>query len=212
MVAIADQEGGVVKLPLQGPIHLPLSVLKRGEITGKDLIEVPLEVDLIGSAGRVSQVPESSPRRKMLRDKGRVCTSYSSDTGVQRLKCMKGREPAKRCYWNLEEEMAKLIEKRVALGHDFKARHKAPDLEAKTKRIGNQEDINSSGIEGGIHGGIHGGSSSQSGWSLEMEVAKILEVGAALGFDFNGNEGEIGEILSRREKEDEDRLAAMENR
>ena len=92
--------------------------------------------------------------------------------------------------------MAKLIEKRVALGHDLKARHKVSDLEAQKKWIGNQENNNNSGIEGGSHGG----SSRQFGWNLEMEVAKILEVGAALGFDFNGKEGEIGKILSRKGK------------
>ncbi|KAK2657469.1 hypothetical protein Ddye_010521 [Dipteronia dyeriana] len=40
-------------------------------------------------------------------------------------------------------------------------------------------------------------------WDLEEEVAKVLETGATLGFDFNGNEVEITEIVAAREREDE---------
>ena len=46
LVSISDHEGGVVKLPLQGPVQLPLSICERGQISGKDLIEIPLQVDL----------------------------------------------------------------------------------------------------------------------------------------------------------------------
>ena len=43
-------------------------------------------------------------------------------------------------------------------------------------------------------------------WNLEEEIAKVIETGVALGFDFGGKEKTIKEELSRREKEDDDRV------
>ncbi|KAK3227568.1 hypothetical protein Dsin_007430 [Dipteronia sinensis] len=44
-------------------------------------------------------------------------------------------------------------------------------------------------------------------WNLEDEVTKVIEVGIALGLDFNGKETEIGERIARREREDEELMA-----
>ncbi|KAI9196583.1 hypothetical protein LWI28_025145 [Acer negundo] len=43
-------------------------------------------------------------------------------------------------------------------------------------------------------------------WRLEEDVAKVIEVGRALGIDFNGKEQEMIEIISSKEKEDEEKL------
>ena len=85
-----------------------------------------------------------------------------------------------RCYWSLEEEITKVIEKGAALGQI---------VTSKTKETG-QVQMNS--------GRNHN-------WNLEEEVTKVIEVAVALGFDFNSKEDEIGEQIARREREDEDR-------
>ncbi|KAK1571324.1 hypothetical protein Q3G72_015128 [Acer saccharum] len=41
---------------------------------------------------------------------------------------------------------------------------------------------------------------------LDIEITKVIETGAALGFDFQGKEQEVAEIIARKEKEDEERL------
>ena len=43
-------------------------------------------------------------------------------------------------------------------------------------------------------------------WKLSEEVAKVIEVGVALGFDFQGREDSISEEIRRRETEDETRF------
>ncbi|KAI9182458.1 hypothetical protein LWI28_025590 [Acer negundo] len=45
---------------------------------------------------------------------------------------------------------------------------------------------------------------NNAAWNLEKEVAKIIEVGAQLGLNFNGKEAEMAEILRSREMEDAD--------
>ncbi|KAK1581655.1 hypothetical protein Q3G72_007744 [Acer saccharum] len=84
--------------------------------------------------------------------------------------------------WNLGEEMAKVIEKGVALCVNFKSR----DAEMS---------------EGDMDNGQ---------WNLEDEVAKVIEVGKALGFDFNGREDEVAVFVARREEEDDDRSRVQE--
>ncbi|KAK2636977.1 hypothetical protein Ddye_031769 [Dipteronia dyeriana] len=42
-------------------------------------------------------------------------------------------------------------------------------------------------------------------WILDVEVAKILETGITLGFDFNGKEVEVAEIVLAKEREDVER-------
>ena len=87
----------------------------------------------------------------------------------------------KRVIWNLEDKIAKVIEKGVAVGINMQAK-KVRDDSDETRLI---------------HGEV---------WDLEVEVANVLETGAALGFDFHGEEMEITEILTAKEKEDEDRF------
>ena len=44
---------------------------------------------------------------------------------------------------------------------------------------------------------------------MEEEITKVVETGAAWGFDFNGNEEEIYKVVSAREREDEARLSGQ---
>lgn len=85
-----------------------------------------------------------------------------------------------RSRWNLEVELAKVVEKGVDLGY-----------------------LRRDKVQQG------GGSIEPSSWRLSEEVAKVIEVGAALGFDFNRNKESISKEISRREKEDEDRYVAV---
>ncbi|KAK1575338.1 hypothetical protein Q3G72_004588 [Acer saccharum] len=43
-------------------------------------------------------------------------------------------------------------------------------------------------------------------WNLEDEIAKVIETGVALGFNFNNREKEIGEEIARRELEDKEKM------
>ncbi|KAI9187338.1 hypothetical protein LWI28_026961 [Acer negundo] len=52
------------------------------------------------------------------------------------------------------------------------------------------------------------GDSSAETWSLSEEVAKVIEMGVALGFDFNGSVEKVAAEISRREKDDEARYLA----
>lgn len=45
--------------------------------------------------------------------------------------------------------------------------------------------------------------------SLEVEIAKILEIGAALGLDFLGREEELSQVIAQREEEDDARYQEM---
>ncbi|KAK0596225.1 hypothetical protein LWI29_013842 [Acer saccharum] len=44
---------------------------------------------------------------------------------------------------------------------------------------------------------------------VEAEVVKVLEIGAAIGFDFSGIEKEVAEVIAVREKEDDARFEAI---
>ncbi|KAK0601006.1 hypothetical protein LWI29_020437 [Acer saccharum] len=46
-------------------------------------------------------------------------------------------------------------------------------------------------------------------WNLEVKIAKIIETGATLGFNFHGKENEIVEVLKRMEQEDDELLKAI---
>ncbi|KAK2649093.1 hypothetical protein Ddye_016582 [Dipteronia dyeriana] len=43
-------------------------------------------------------------------------------------------------------------------------------------------------------------------WNLDVKIAKVIETGVALSFNFDGKEKEIGEVVARREKKDQDKL------
>ena len=47
----------------------------------------------------------------------------------------------------------------------------------------------------------------EQSWRMGREIAKVLEVGAALGVDFNSKKESIGVIIAQREREDQERLA-----
>jgi hypothetical protein len=53
IVAFSNQKGRAVSLPLRGPIQLPIKDHEGGKISGEDLVEVPLAVEL-GGEGKVS--------------------------------------------------------------------------------------------------------------------------------------------------------------
>ncbi|KAK1586456.1 hypothetical protein Q3G72_002762 [Acer saccharum] len=82
--------------------------------------------------------------------------------------------------WNLGDEMAKVIEKRVALGINFNAEKDSDEQ--------GEDSIN-----------------PREQWNLEEKVTRIIETGKALGFDFNSNEDEITVVIAKRELEDENR-------
>jgi hypothetical protein len=86
--------------------------------------------------------------------------------------------------WNLNEEIAKVVEKGIELG--------VIKGGGGSKR-GEQLSVDPSGNLTG-------------NWKLSEEVAKVIEVGVALGFDFQGKEDSISEEIRRRETEDETRF------
>ncbi|KAI9190539.1 hypothetical protein LWI28_006601 [Acer negundo] len=86
--------------------------------------------------------------------------------------------------WNLETEVAKVIEKGMSLDYFNKS------------SVGGRCGEVSSGCERGFTGS----------WRLSEEVAKIIETGSALGFDFHGKEGQAAVEISMREKKDEARF------
>ncbi|KAK3229199.1 hypothetical protein Dsin_001080 [Dipteronia sinensis] len=97
---------------------------------------------------------------------------------------------SKRVTWNLEEEIAKVIERGVEMEIDFQARSLVDTTVGLVKA--GDEDVNPQIDPWTV-------------WNLEDEVAKVVETGAALGFDFNGNEEEIALVVSSIEREDEAR-------
>ena len=84
----------------------------------------------------------------------------------------------------LEDALAKVIEKGIVLGANFKPNE------------GSQEEVL---ID------------SQGEWHLDTEVVKIIELGKALGFDFRGRQEEVAARLSERIREDENLCRNEEN-
>ncbi|KAK1570876.1 hypothetical protein Q3G72_008432 [Acer saccharum] len=103
----------------------------------------------------------------------------------------------KRVVWNLGDEIARIIEKGVALGIVSNSRNKN-----STSKNVNKANRVSCGSE----------KDNSLEWNLEEEVAKVLETGEALGFDFNGNEEEIYEIITDLERKDEAHRGKVEKR
>ncbi|KAI9184971.1 hypothetical protein LWI28_002984 [Acer negundo] len=83
--------------------------------------------------------------------------------------------------WNLEVEVAKVIEKGVELGH-------IRFMSAGDGRRNLGEDYGS----------------QNEFWSLSQEVTNVIKMGVALGLDFNGEEDVIGEEVARRVTEDDE--------
>ena len=178
-VSFSDKEGRVLSHSLKGPIQLPLNGLEGDQIVGKDLESLHLEVELVTDVSRIAEPNKTTEKSNRFR----------KDTIV------KSRQQSNKSYWNLEEEIAKVIEKGVSLGYVFKAKEKDMGKE----HIVMQEDH--------FNARSNQGESQENSWNLDNEVAKVIEVGVALGFDFNGNEVEIGEKIATREKEDEALMA-----
>ncbi|KAK4848007.1 hypothetical protein QYF36_008086 [Acer negundo] len=140
LVSISDQEEGMVHLPLQGPIQLPMSICKRGQSTGNDLVEVPLQVELNGSAVKKPQVTKSNQRKRSQRE-----MDIHTGPSVKILRRKKGRDSSKP-FWNLEEKLTKIFEKGTTLGYVFNSRHRESELEEQVKKIGDHNGTNCKGI------------------------------------------------------------------
>ncbi|KAK3218927.1 hypothetical protein Dsin_012897 [Dipteronia sinensis] len=72
---------------------------------------------------------------------------------------------------------------------------------------GMEETTHGVQIEVGRDDAVTGNGNGDEVWNLEVEVAKVIEFGVALGFDFHGKEIEIGEVIAQMENEDLRRLA-----
>ncbi|KAK1548820.1 hypothetical protein Q3G72_009996 [Acer saccharum] len=140
---------------MTAPIQLPFRDESGVQIRGEDLQEVPLVVELDGSDST------ASPKEKH-----------------------DGSRPAG-FYWSLEEEIAKVIEKGVALGRIVMSRNNAGV--ARSNRSQNPDE----------NGTNRGSGASDTSWNLEEEVTKVIEVGKAVGFDFNGKEHELQDVTVR---------------
>ncbi|KAK2653707.1 hypothetical protein Ddye_013563 [Dipteronia dyeriana] len=138
---IIDHEGDALSISLKGIVQLPLRDSEGGQIMGKDLVAIPIEVDL-GGAERIS--------------------SQNRNVKIALNKL--------RLNWDLEDEIAKRV--------------------VSTEIGDGSEDV------------------SKAGLILEDEIAKVIEVGVALGFDFNEKENVLEDVIARREKEDDEKLAA----
>ncbi|KAK3224067.1 hypothetical protein Dsin_011092 [Dipteronia sinensis] len=92
----------------------------------------------------------------------------------------KDRDEAISRKWNLEGEITKVIEKRVALGVDMNQR--------------NEESTDD----------VEGQNGFKKQWNLDVEVTKIIESGVALGVDFNGKEEEMTKVLTTRDMEEDE--------
>ena len=103
-------------------------------------------------------------------------------------------------YWNLEEEIAKVIEKRGYPGGMFTIQKLRGLIKINKDKVVQQEDM------GTLR--TNPNDALVNIWDLEEEVTKVIEVGTELGFDFTGREVELGEQIVAREKEENERLAA----
>ncbi|KAK4852607.1 hypothetical protein QYF36_025427 [Acer negundo] len=70
VVSFSDNDGRLMSLPLNGPIQLLLKDGQRGQIRGKDFLEVPLAVEIEGmviSEQRASAIGVAGPKTKSAR-------------------------------------------------------------------------------------------------------------------------------------------------
>ncbi|KAK4857264.1 hypothetical protein QYF36_026198 [Acer negundo] len=160
-------EDGVFSDPLEGPSKMI--------IVGKDLEPLNLEVELVSDVSKI--VDPNKTNEKGNKSKKDIIEKQS--------------QLSNEFYWNIEEEIAKVIEKKVSLGYVFKLKDQNENQKDQSNYKNNQ------------------GASQENYWNLDNKVAKVIEVGVALGFDFNRNEVEIGENIVSKEKEDEAVMAAV---
>ncbi|KAI9186925.1 hypothetical protein LWI28_022314 [Acer negundo] len=85
--------------------------------------------------------------------------------------------------WNLDVEVAKVVENGVELGHI-----RSPAEEDRKRNLRDES------------------TTQNKSWSLSQEVTKVIEMGVPLCLDFNGEESAIGNEVVRRVTEDEESL------
>ncbi|KAK0597523.1 hypothetical protein LWI29_026183 [Acer saccharum] len=150
---------------------------RRDPSKGIDLC-IDLRSQVSGTGGKSA----SAAKKVKARGSELLSRSHPMKTRRSTLKPISG---IKKVKWNIENEIAKVIEKGVELGINLKVRKQR--ISSDCEVVGSEEFW-------------------KLGWDLDDEVAKVLEIGAALGFDFKGKESEISQVLSNMEKEDEDRF------
>jgi hypothetical protein len=123
---------------------------------------------------------------------GEITAGKKRGGGITRTHPMKTRRfslkpnsAIKKVKWNIENEIAKVIEEGVArrIEH-ISRRQKFLNEDCRTDTEDN----------------------SSLSWKVDEEVTKVIETGVKLGFDFNGNELEISQVLATMEMEDEARF------
>ncbi|KAK3219709.1 hypothetical protein Dsin_013679 [Dipteronia sinensis] len=129
---------------------------------------------------------ECAEAKAQARKEGIVMANSPMKQNIGRLKENKSFSSAR---WNLEVEVAKVIEKEVELGHII------PASSVGGTKITREVSREQTGT-----------------WSLSQEVAKVIEMGVALGIDFNGEELEVRNEVARRVTEDEEYLKSTKKK
>ncbi|KAK1574954.1 hypothetical protein Q3G72_001303 [Acer saccharum] len=125
--------------------------------------------------------------------------------------------------WDLDDEVAKVIEEGAALGYDFNGENDELEVEVsvegesdKDNRIesSSHDDQEMKGEEKDEVGQKNNQNkvSKKLARQLEREVSKVVETGVALGFDFNSKEKEAETEIAKWEVEDEICLAKDRDR
>ncbi|KAK1578843.1 hypothetical protein Q3G72_033525 [Acer saccharum] len=96
--------------------------------------------------------------------------------------------------WDLEAEFARVIETGAALNFNLERNYENSREEHLSQEEEFVIDVDGNMVE----------------WNVEAEISKVIETGAALGIDFGGKEESIRVELRRRDKEDDERLAAAD--
>ncbi|KAI9185837.1 hypothetical protein LWI28_011181 [Acer negundo] len=117
------------------------------------------KADLILSKSlKVSKGISSSLKRHGMKTRSEVATNCSVKKVAGRVRKNERR--------SVEDEMAKVIDRGIELGHINM------DMAGEGRRVVISKSRN-----------------QEDGWSLSIEVAKVIEMGVTLGLDFNNNEG-----------------------
>ncbi|KAK0595949.1 hypothetical protein LWI29_011376 [Acer saccharum] len=105
--------------------------------------------------------------------------------------------------WFVKEEVTKVIEVGSSLGIDLNGKEQEMiDILVSRER----EDVDKLNQLCGQVLNNKDSSRDNEPWFVKEEVTKVIEVGSALGIDFNGKEQEMIDILVSREREDVDKL------
>ncbi|KAK0597862.1 hypothetical protein LWI29_029289 [Acer saccharum] len=158
-VLFTDLEGRILSIPLKGPIPLPLSGVEGNQISGSDLKELPIMIELETGTTKVVSISSSSRT-----DRGNGNEQYNSSSSNDK-------QPNQLMvpYWNLEEEIAKVIEKGVAMGYVFNSKA------AEARNQGKKDGVGLQGNSGILRNNQN--VSLGNKWDLDDEVAKVIEAG-----------------------------------